>query len=121
MSERGSEKMNARFYKAWEQLRKQDREIIEKVKTQEALEIANHESAEVQKIMLKSFCIVMNKNQKYGRKRLLLVLGCWKEMYRIIGKIKTREELNEYLDSEMDRIFGVGGYPYEFIDKLEEL
>lgn len=113
--------MDVRYYKAWGQLRKQDKEIIEKVKTQEALEIANHESAEVQKIMLKLFCIAMNKNQKYGRKRLYLVLGSWKEIYRIVGKIKTREELNKYLDSEMDRIFGKGGYPYEYIDKLEAL
>jgi hypothetical protein len=63
----------------------------------------------------------MNKNKGYGRKRLLLVLGWWKEMYRIIKKIETKEEMLAYLDREITRIFGKDGYPYKYIDKLEDL
>lgn len=113
--------MNARYEKAWHQLRKQDRAIIEQVKAREAMQIVTHEEAELQKRWLKLFCIVFNKNAKYGKKRLLLALGWWKEMYRIVSTFPTNEEFNAYLDSEMDRIFGKGGYPKEYIDKLEDL
>ena len=113
--------MDVRFEKAWNQLRKQDREVIEKVKADEAMSIVLHEEAELQKIWLMLLCIVMNKNRGYGRKRLLLVLGCWREMYRIIKKIETKEEMMTYLEGEIDRIFGKDGYPYKYIDKLEEI
>lgn len=117
--------MDVRFEKAWRQLRKQDREVIEEVKSQEAAELAMQivmrEEALIQKRWLKALCIAMNKNGRYGRKRLLLVLGWWKEVYRIMSRIATNEELDAYLDSEIERIFGKGGYPTEYIDKLEEV
>jgi hypothetical protein len=113
--------MDVRFEKAWNQLRKQDRAIIEKVKADEALQIVIHEEAELQKKWLKALCIVFNKNKGYGRDRLLLVLGWWKEMYRIIKSYPTNEELDAYLDSEMDRIFGEGGFPQKYLDKLEDM
>lgn len=111
--------MDVRFEKAWKQLRKQDREVIEKVKADEAMEIVLHEEAELQKIWLMLLCIVMNKNAGYGRKRLPLVLGWWKEMYRLVKKIETKEEMMSYLTAEMDRIFGKDGFPYKYLDKLE--
>ena len=117
--------MDVRFEKAWRQLCRQDREVIEQVKAREAENLAfekeRRDFAIVQKRWLKALCIVLNKNKGYGRKRLLLVLGWWKEMYRIISTKATDEELDAYLDSEMDRIFGKGGYPEEYIDKLEEM
>lgn len=66
-------------------------------------------------------CIVFNKNKGYGRKRLLLVLGWWREMYRIIKGYPTNEELDAYLDGEMSRIFGKDGFPTKYIDELEEV
>lgn len=41
-------------------------------------------------------------------------------MYRIIAKFSSTEERDAYLKTEMDKIFGKDGYPYEFIDSLEK-
>ena len=75
----------------------------------------------VQKMMLQAGCIILNKNAGYGKKRLTLWLGWWCEVYRILGKFKTRAEQDEYLDSEMNRIFGKDGFPYQYLEKLEKM
>jgi hypothetical protein len=33
---------------------------------------------------------------------------------------KTPEERNAYIESEIEKIFGKGGYPREWVDKLEK-
>ena len=62
----------------------------------------------VQKMMLQGTCILLNQKPFcFGRKRLTLLLGGWCELYRILGKFKTRTEQDEYLDSEINRIFKI--------------
>lgn len=76
--------------------------------------------AEVQKNMLMLQCIAMDR-AKVPVEQSLLVLANMKEVYRLNSKIVTKGEQKEWLEAEMDRIFGVGGYPYKYIDKLEEM
>jgi hypothetical protein len=66
-------------------------------------------------------CIVLNRSSGFGRKRLLLFLANWREVYRINAKIKSDAEQQAWLRGEMDRIFGKDGYPTQYIDKLEEI
>lgn len=113
--------MNARFRKAWEQLRKADQDIINRVKTEEVRKEVIHTQAELQKIWLQLACIVLNRCFGFGRKRLLLFLGTWREIYRFNSKLKSKAEQTEWLRGEMDRIFGKDGYPYKYIDKLEDV
>lgn len=113
--------MKVRLPKSWDQLKKRDKEIINQVMTEEVVKNVIHEEAELQKIWLQMACIVLNKNFGFGRKRLLVFLGTWREMYRINSKLDGKEAQAEYLTAEMTRIFGKEGYPTAYIDKLEEL
>ena len=113
--------MKARIPKSFHQLPKREREKINEVMTEEVVKQLLHEEAELQKIWLQFACIVLNKNFGFGRKRLLIFLGVWREMYRINSKLGDRDAQAKYLKAEMDRIFGKDGFPYKYLDKLEEM
>jgi hypothetical protein len=109
--------MKVRLPKSWDRLPPNEKKIIAQVKNQE---IDEH-FAMLQKNWLMMSCIVLNKFFGFGRKRLLLYLANWREVYRLNSTIKTEAEQQAWLRGEMDRIFGKGNYPYEYIDKLEEI
>lgn len=109
--------MKARLPKSWDRLPPSEKKIIAEVKEQEI----NQYFAKCQKNWLMLSCIVLNRFFGFGRKRLLIYLANWREVYRLNSKIKTDEEQQAWLRGEMDRIFGKGNYPYEYIDKLEEM
>lgn len=109
--------MKARLPKSWDRLPPSEKQIIAEVKEQEI----NQYFAKLQKNWLMLSCIVLNRFFGFGRKRLLIYLANWREVYRLNSKIKSDEEQQAWLRGEMDRIFGKGNYPYEYIDKLEEM
>lgn len=113
--------MKVRLPKSWGRLPKSEKEIINQVMTDKVVKQVCHEQAELQKIWLQMACIVLHKNFGFGKKRCLLFLGVWREMYRINTRLGGRKEQTNYLAGEMEKIFGKGGYPYEYIDKLEEM
>lgn len=113
--------MKVRLPKSWDRLPKSEKEIINQVMTDKVIKQVCHEQAELQKIWLQMACIVLHKNFGFGKKRLLIFLGVWREMYRINTKLGCREEQTNYLAGELDKIFGKGGYPYEYIDRLENI
>ena len=90
--------MKARLPKSWDRLPKHEKDIINRVMTDEVVKQVCHEQAELQKIWLKMACIVLHRNFGFGRKRCML-----------------------FLAGEIDKIFRKEGYPTEYIDKLEEL
>ena len=81
----------------------------------------NKNLAKVQKKMLQMLCIDMHDYMGMSPDECLLALANMKEIYRFNSKIKTEAEQEAWLDGKMVEIFGEGGYPYEYIDKLEEL
>lgn len=109
--------MKARLPKSWDYLPPSEKKAIAEVKEQEI----NHYFAKLQKNWLRLSCIVLHNNFGFGRDRCMLYLANWKEMYRLNSKIKTEAEQQAWLEAEMDKIFGEGNYPYEYIDKLEEM
>ena len=113
--------MKARLPKSWDRLPKHEKDIINRVMTDEVVKQVLHEEAELQKIWLQFACIVLNRCFGFGKRRLLHFLANWKEMYRINTKRDSREAQTEYLAGEMEKIFGKDGYPTEYIDKLEKL
>lgn len=113
--------MKARLPKSWGQLPKHEKDTINRVMTEQVVKQVLHEEAELQKIWLQMACIVLNKNFSFGRKRLLLFLGAWREMYRINSKLGSKEAQSAFIDTEIDRIFRKEGYPTEYVDKLEDL
>lgn len=113
--------MKVRLPKSWDRLPKHEKDTINRVMTEEVVKQVIHEEAELQKIWLQMACIVLNKCFGFGRKRLMIFLGNWREMYRINSKLDGKEAQAEYLTAEMTRIFGKEGYPTEYVNKLEDL
>lgn len=113
--------MKARIPKSFINLPQHEKDIINEVMTEEVQKQVDSQMVELQKLWLKFACIVLNRNFGFGRKRCLLFLANWREMYRINTRLTSKEEQTEYLAGEIDRIFGKGGYPKEYIDKLEDI
>lgn len=109
--------MKVRLPRSWDRLPPKEKQIIAEVKEQEI----NQYFAKLQKNWLMLLCIVLNRYFGFGKHRLLIVLANWREVYRLNSKFKTDEEQQAWLRGEMDRIFGKDNYPYEYIDKLEEM
>jgi hypothetical protein len=109
--------MKVRLPKSWHRLPQSEKEKIAEVKEQEI----NQYYAKLQKNWLMLSCIVLHNNFGFGKKRCLLYLANWREVYRLNAKLGSDEAQQAWLRGEMDRIFGKGNYPYEYIDKLEEM
>ena len=44
----------------------------------------------------------------------------WKRLYAKIERMKSKEELDEWLDAKIKKIFRKGGYPTEWVNRLEK-
>ena len=117
----------------WERLPDRDKHIIIqhlKDKVMEELEQTlipdlvrinvDHEEAELQKVWLKVMCIAMHDEHKHGEVRNLRTLRRWKRLYAKIERMKTKEDRDAWLDAENKKIFRKGGYPKEWVDRLEK-
>ena len=113
--------MKVRLPKSFTRLPPREKEIINQVMTEEVVKQVVHEQAELQKVWLKMACIVLHRNFGFGKKRCLLFLANWREMYRLNSRIEGKEEQEKLLAGEIEKIFGKDGYPKEYINKLEEL
>ena len=111
--------MKVRLPKSFLSLPQSEKDIIDEVMREELQKQLDKNMAKLQKIWLQFACIVLNRNFGFGKKRALLFLANWREMYRINNRLKTEAEQTEYIKAELDRIFGKDCYPAEFIDKLE--
>lgn len=113
--------MKVRQHKSFLNLPPREKEIINREMTAEVQRQVAAEQAKLQKLWLQFACIVLNRNFGFGKKRLLIFLGVWREMYRINNRLANEAEQTAYIKAELNKIFGEDGYPYEYIDKLEEL
>jgi hypothetical protein len=77
--------------------------------------------AKLQKNWLMFGCIVLHDFMGMTAEECLLFLGNWHEVYYQNSKIETEAEQQAWLMGKMDEIFGVGNYPKEYIDGLEEV
>lgn len=112
--------MKVRVPKSYNNLSQHDRDIIAQVMDEEIEARVNKRFAELQKIWLQFACIVLHRFFGFGKKRCLLFLANWREIYRFNSTLKDRDEQTAYLSAEMDSIFRKDGYPYAYVDKLEE-
>lgn len=109
--------MKVRLPKSWERLPESEKKIIAEVKEQEI----NQYLAKLQKNWLRLSCIVMSEYMGLSADDCLLYLANFKEVYRKNSKYTSEESQEKWLSEKMDEIFGKGNYPYQYIDKLEEL
>lgn len=109
--------------RAWNRLRESERQEIfdwQKETIEELVRVnLDHEEADLQKAWLKMMCIANHDVLKVGKIKAIRVLARWKRLYHIVGKSKTKAERDAYLNAEIEKIFGKGGYPEEWVDSLE--
>lgn len=109
--------------RAWQRLREDERNaIVEYVREclDELVRVnLDHEEAELQKTWLKMGCIINYEMSGYAAIRNRRWLSRWKRLYKKVEKYKTKEERDAFLDPYMEKIFGKGGYPSEWVDSLE--
>ncbi len=113
-------KCNLPFERAWSQLPKREREIIEQVKNEEAKKMANAELAETQEIWIKLSCIILRDYFKLTEEELQAYILAWKRIYRANERIETKAEQTAWLESEMSRCFPEHGFPQRVIDNLKQ-
>ena len=113
--------MKVRVPKSFDQLPESEKQIINEIMTEEVEKQVNKHMAKLQKLWLQFACIVLHKNFGFGKKRALLFLANWREMYRLNNRLANEAEQTAFLSAEIEKIFGKGGYPTEYIDKLEEM
>ena len=119
--------------KEWERLPYRDKHIIIqhlKDKVAEELEQTilpdlvrinlDHEEAELQKVWLKIMCIAMHEEHGHGQERNLRTLRRWKRLYAKVERMKGKGERDAWIDAEISKIFRKGGYPNEWVDRLEK-
>lgn len=112
--------MKANIPTSYLNLPKKEKEAIDKTIVEYINNQVNHEEAELQKIWLQFACIVLHRAFGFGESRLTTFIGNWKKMYRDSAKFGSAEAQDAYIKEHLDKIFK-DGYPYEFVDKLEEI
>lgn len=112
--------MKANIPKSYLSLPQKEKDTISKVVSELVEKQVDKEEAELQKIWLQLACIILHDSFGFGKNRLLVFLGNWKKIYHINEKLANKQNQYEYLKMQMEKIFGKDGYPYEWVDKLEE-
>ena len=113
--------MKVRIPKSFLALPQSEKDKINEAMTEEVQRQVDKDYCKLQRIWLKFACIVLNKSFGFGKRRAMLFLANWREMYRVNTTLKTEAEQTAYLEEEMARIFRKEGYPESFVDKLEEI
>ncbi len=111
--------MKPNLPRSWHSLPQRERDAVIKAITDQYYAHLDHEIAQTQKVWLKMMCIANHDALGAGRIRNKRCLVRWKRLYHIVGKFKTTEERDAYLDAEIEKIFGKGRYPSEWVDSLE--
>ena len=119
--------------KEWERLSQRDQHIIIqylKEKVAEELEKSllpelvrinlDHEEAELQKVWIKLMLIANHAEHGHGEVRARRTLRRWKRVYAKIESMKSHEEREAWLASEIGKIFRKDPYPEEWVDSLEK-
>ena len=111
--------------KGWYKLTESEREAIMEFQKETIDELTqinvDHEESELQKIWLKIGCIVNYDTFGVGKIRAKRWLYRWKRVYKIIARFKNAEERDAWINAKMEKIFGKGGYPSDWVDSLEDI
>lgn len=107
------------FDSIWSKLPRWEKDLIEKVKLEEAYELADSQLSETQEIWLKLNCIIMHDYFELDEEQLLESLVAWKRMYRINERIESKAKQKIWLESEMKRCFPTCGFPKVIVDSMK--
>jgi hypothetical protein len=111
--------MKANIPKSWVFLPEKEKKIIAKMMEDEVNKTIDHEEAELQKRWLQLACIVLHRQKDpFGKTRCLAFLNGFKRIYKKCKRFNSEREIKEWVDKELEHIFGSGGYPSEWVDNL---
>lgn len=111
--------MRTNIPKCYMSLPIKERRMIDELVAETVNKQVDKEEAKLQKIWIQLACIILHDAFGFGSQRLTVFLGNWKRIYNRNKKFSCEEEQSEFLRNEIESIFGVGGYPSEWIDSLE--
>ena len=74
--------MKANLPRSFLTLPKKEKEIINKVMSEEVDRIVNAEEAEMQKIWIQMACIILHNNFNFTKDDCMMFVGGWKSTYR---------------------------------------
>ena len=112
--------MKANIPKSWLTLPEKEKKIIYKLVEDQLNETIDHEEAELQKRWLQLACIVLHRQKDpFGKMRCMAFLNGFKRIYKKCGKLNSDKEIEAWIKTELDSIFGADGYPAEWVDSLE--
>ena len=112
--------MNAKVPKSYINLPKSERAIIDKLVSDEISKQVDKEEAKLQKNMDSIGLHYIARSVWVWKEQAYRFLGNWKRIYKKNKKFSCEEQQEEYLKKEIESIFGENGYPYSWIDSLEE-
>jgi hypothetical protein len=107
--------------KCWDRLPQYERDIITKIMSDTAYEIADKQLADTQEVWIKMLCIMLHDRHNMDEMELLQVIADWKHMYRRNARLKNKEEQDAWLDSGLARCFPETGFPQFRIDEMKEM
>ena len=108
--------MKANLPKCFNQLSNNEQDRINRALT----DALDEELCTAQIIWIKMACGVLHRNG-ISEEQILQFLGGWRLMYRKNARIKNKAEQTEFIDREMEAIFGEGGFPEDYIQSLREI
>ena len=111
--------MKARTPKSYLNLPKHEKEAIDNLVQDEINRILSEEEVVLFTQYTKMLCIILHDYFGFGEDRLCRVIGNFRMLHRKFRKVKTAKEVNEALDKEMARIFKKGGFPQDYVEKLQ--
>ena len=113
--------MNALVKKTLDQLTLAEQRRLNNYYSDLLYEHRNNDIIIQQKKWLKYACILLTDKFNFTPEQCMLFLANWRDMYIVNTKFENEQEQEEYLKTQMDRIFGENCYPEIFIKKLENL
>lgn len=95
--------MRCNMPRAWNNLPQRDKDIIDKVKCEEARRIANEELAETQEIWIKLSCIILGQMGATEEELMQYLIG-WDRIYKFNQRIETKAEQTAWINESLKSI-----------------
>lgn len=112
--------MKPNLPRSWLTLPEREKKIIYKMLEDKYNEAVDHEEAELQKRWLQLSCINLHHMEKsFDATDCLAFLVGFKRIYKKCGRFNSDKEIEAWIKTELDDIFGADGYPAEWVDSLE--
>lgn len=108
--------MNAVMPKSFNQLSKNEQTRILR-RMEDAMD---EELCQAQFVWIKMACAILH-DCGFTESQITQFIGSWKMMYRANSRFKDKDEQDKFLDGKMTEIFGVGGFPEQFMQSFKEI